>query len=445
MGYSLPEDASDRLRALRAAVAARMGERGDVGLGACAGGSGDAHGAASCILGATTVPRVPTGWAAVDRALGGGLPCAGLHEWWGDPADARAVCAQLAWNALLADERARPGAHRHVAWVGRAAWPAPEDLVRGLRSALGGMFGAPRERCWPDARLHDRSILVDVPAHDAGARLWAIEQAARCAGVCAVVADGHGFDLAATRRLQLAATDVLLLSLRGPARRGAGMPAGAGAVPPSACSTRWRVERVPASQPGAVPGATPPAERAPWIAAWLRDGAVPLRIAARLPAEPAWRVTLERAKGQAMQLEAACTVHAVRSLEWEGAAAPPAPVAAAERRRAERSERLRGERAAARLARRRADELALDAEHAAGGAGGTPTGIGAGIGSSSGAGAALPLETRHARGHARDRMTSRGERWAHEVAGDVDAHHDAGTDAGAGAPHAMRRGASRAG
>jgi hypothetical protein len=57
----------------------------------------------------------------------------------------------------------------------------------------------------------------------------------------------------------------------------------------------------------------------------------------------------------------------------------------------------------------------------------------------------LPLETRHARGRARDRMTSRGERWAHEVAGDVDAHHDAGTDAGAGAPHAMRRGASRAG
>jgi hypothetical protein len=216
----------------------------------------------------------------------------------------------VAWNARLADERARPGAHRHVAWVGRAAWPAPEDLVRGLRSALGGMFGAPRVRCWPDARLHDRSILVDVPAHDAGARLWAIEQAARCAGVCTVVADGHGFDLAATRRLQLAATDVLLLSLRGPARRGAGMPAGAGAVPPSACSTRWRVERVPASQPGAVPGATSPAERAPWIAAWLRDGAVPPRIAAQLPAEPAWHVTLERAKGQAMQLEAACAAGA---------------------------------------------------------------------------------------------------------------------------------------
>jgi protein ImuA len=430
MGYSLPEDASDRLRALRAAVAARMGD-----------------GEAPCA--AVTVPRVATGWASVDGALGGGLPCAGLHEWWGDPADARAVCAQLAWNALLADERARPGAHRHVAWVGRAAWPAPEDLVRGLRSALGGMFGAPRVRCWPDARLHDRSILVDVPAHDAGARLWAIEQAARCAGVCTVVADGHGFDLAATRRLQLAATDVLLLSLRGPARRGAGMPAGAGAVPPSACSTRWRVERVPASQPGAVPGATSPAERAPWIAAWLRDGAVPPRIAAQLPAEPAWHVTLERAKGQAMQLEAACTVHAVRSLEWEGAAAPPAPVAAAERRRSERSERLRGERAAARLARRRADELALDAEHAAGGADGTRTGIGTGIGTGSGtgsgAGAALPLETRHARGRARDRMTSRGERWAHEVAGNVDAHHDAGTDAGAGVPHAMRRGASRAG
>lgn len=408
MGYSLPEDASDRLRALRAAVAARMA---DV--------------EAPCA--AAAVPRVATEWAAIDRALGGGVPCAGLHEWWGEPTEVRAVCAQLAWNALLADERSRPGAHRHVVWVGRAAWPAPEDLVRGLRAALGGMFGAPRVRCWPDARLHDRSILVDVPAHDAGARLWAIEQAARCAGVCAVVADGHGFDLAATRRLQLAATDVLLLSLRGPARRGTGT------VPPSACSTRWRVERVPASQPGAAQAT----ERAPWIAAWLREGAVPQRIAARLPAEPAWRVTLERAKGQAMQLEAACTVHAVRSLEWEGAAVPPAPVASAERRRAERAERLRAERTTARLLRRRADELALDAEHAVDEADGTRSGTCAG--------AALPLETRHARGRARDRMTSRGERWAHEVAADADAHHDVGIGAGAAASHAMRRGASRAG
>lgn len=417
MGYSLPEDASERLRALRAAVSARM-----------------AGGEAPCA--AAAVPRVATGWAAADRALGGGLPCSGLHEWWGDPAEARAVCAQLAWNALLADERARPGAHRHVVWVGRAAWPEPGDLVRGLRAALCGMFGAPRVRCWPDARLHDRSILVDVPAHDAGARLWAIEQAARCAGVCAVVADGQGFDLAATRRLQLAATGVLLLSLRGPVRQRTG------AVPPSACTTRWRVERVPASQPGA----TPAAERAPWIDGWLvdaRDGqhgpadrdrlsAAMLRaFAARLPAEPAWRVTLERAKGQAMQLEAACEVRAVRSFEWEGTAVPPAPVAAAERRRAERSERLRGERAAARLLRRRADELAADAEQAAGTA---PE-----------AGAPLPLETRHARGRARDRMTSRGERWAHEVDAQRDAQADARADAQADAQARVRRGASRAG
>lgn len=413
MGYSLPEDASERLRALRAAVAARM-----------------AGGEAPCA--AAAVPRVATGWASADRALGGGLPCSGLHEWWGEPAEARAVCAQLAWNALLADERARPGAHRHVVWVGRAAWPAPGDVVRGLRAALCGMFGAPRVRCWPDARLHDRSILVDVPAHDAGARLWAIEQAARCAGVCVVVADGHGFDLAATRRLQLAATDVLLLSLRGPVCRRTD------AVPPSACTTRWRVERVPACRPGAASAA----ERAPWIGKWLDDAcdghhgpsscdrcsaAMLQPFVARLPAEPAWRVTLERAKGQAMQLEAACEVRAVRSFEWEGAVVPPTPVATAERRRAERAERLRAERTTTRLLRRRADELALEAEQAAGGADGPDAG----------AGAPLPLETRHARGRARDRMTSRGERWAHEV--------DAPSGTPSDAPPAVRRGASRAG
>lgn len=420
MGYFLPADSSERLRALRAAMA-------------CAGDGPGAGGVPGGM-----VARVPTGWTAVDAALGGGMPCAGLHEWWGDLDDARAVCVQQAWNALLADDRARPGAHRHVVWVGRAAWPGAEDLVRGLRAAMRGMFGAPRVRAWPDARLFDRSVLVDVPAHDAGARLWAIEQAARCEGVCAVVADGRGFDLAATRRLQLSASDALLLSLRGPARA-------RGAAPPSACSTRWRVER-------AVP------QRAPWLGAWRsdRDGcdgsqrSVLRRFMDRLPAEPAWFVTLERAKGHAAQLDEPRTVHAVRPFEWEGVAVPPVPVAKAAARRAERSDCLRGERAAERLRRRRADALVVDATLAGGVAGTGDAADAAGVAGADTAavhsmdGTVHETASRHPRGRARDRMTSRGERWVRMVEQGVE------PGAAAGQPHpaalrAPRHGASRAG
>ena len=77
MGYSLTPNSPRRLDALREALAARAAPT-------CAGA------------------RVPTRWPAIDEALGGGLPFAGLHEWWGALDDTRAVCVQLAWNALLA-------------------------------------------------------------------------------------------------------------------------------------------------------------------------------------------------------------------------------------------------------------------------------------------------------------------------------------------------------
>ena len=122
-----PSPASEPLRRLREALAARGG---------------------------VASARVPTGWPRIDAALGGGLPAAELHEWWGDMADARSLCVQLAWCVLRdcdARARARTDAHAsdglHVAWIGRAAWPGAADLVRGTRAALAGMFGAPA----PDA------------------------------------------------------------------------------------------------------------------------------------------------------------------------------------------------------------------------------------------------------------------------------------------------------
>ena len=388
MGFALSAsfsdrtDSAERLRRLREALDARHASASAHASSAAASNTAASNAAASALN------HVPTRWHAIDAALGGGIPRVGLHEWWGELADTRAVCVQLAWNALLAEDAACPGAHRHVAWVGQAAWPHADELVRGLRAALAGMFGGSFARQWPDARLHDRSLLVDVPARDVGARLWAIEQAARCPGVCAVIADGRGFDLAATRRLQLAASGVLLLSLRGVM---SGRPA------LSACSTRWHVR--------CAPGTPSVAERVPWLRSVQ---GIPGSLLERVPPEPAWLVTLERAKGASVCLNVACGTRAVRDFGWQGADRAPAAEAMAASRRQRRAEALRAERAARR--REREHELAREVDVRA------------------------PVPMRESRSRGRDRMTSRGERWARTM-------HVAARAGGERDPH----GASRAG
>ena len=103
-----------------------------------------------------------------------------------------------------------------VMWVGRACWPYPLVLARD-----GGR----------DRRLMERSIFLD-PADDAQ-RLWLVELGLRCPAVCAVVADGRRMQMAATRRLQLAAQQhgaVALLARPEEERREL-----------SAAATRWLV------------------------------------------------------------------------------------------------------------------------------------------------------------------------------------------------------------
>lgn len=303
---------------------------------------------------------VPTGWPGVDAALGGGIPRRGLHEWWGSAPDVGAVLTHLAWQAIVHDDLHRPGAARRVLWIGRSAWPDAYALVRGLRAPVAGMFGARMPRVWPDARLHARSLLVD-PAQVrggavVGARLWAIEQAARCPGVCAVVADGTGFDMAATRRLQLAAHDVLLMVACTPQRRAA----------PSACTTRWRVERVDghareeiAARAG-IDGSAGINGSAGVAGSAGVDGLAGFH--ARLPAEPQWCITLERAKvvGTVTTLAGAADgmlrARAWRHWELAGTAQPPrAALQAAARRASMRTARMAA-RAAARLSSVRAAE-----------------------------------------------------------------------------------------
>ncbi|MFA6043749.1 MAG: hypothetical protein WC718_02085 [Phycisphaerales bacterium] len=143
----------------------------------------------------TDTPITPTGWREVDAALpDGGLRAGGLHEWCGlngeGPRDAGwtpplVVLAHLARRAIDAP---RP---RWSVWIGRRTWMYGHQAAR----TLGNI---------------DQVLWVDPP--DAASRLWAMEAALRCPGLV-VVADGAGFDAAASRRLQLAAASTGTLGL----------------------------------------------------------------------------------------------------------------------------------------------------------------------------------------------------------------------------------------
>ncbi|MEM1449505.1 MAG: hypothetical protein AAF957_05485 [Planctomycetota bacterium] len=215
---------------------------------------------------------VRCGWETVDRAMGSeagapGLVRGGVHEWLGvqdsDPTWDPTWTPPLFLLAHVARCAVRDaverGAPSSVVWIGRRVWPYPRALTGGVEVAeqnrlepsepdpsgdqpSGGELGLGltlRESA--DAftaeggDLFSRSLFVDPP--DAGLRLWAIDTALRCGGVTAVVADGSGLGMAATRRLQLAAAsaDTLVLTARPPFE--------AGEI--SAATTRWTVARAP--------------------------------------------------------------------------------------------------------------------------------------------------------------------------------------------------------
>ena len=162
---------------------------------------------------------------------------------------------------VIEESDSRPAASResgHILWVGARVFPHTRALVGGLR-------GDPRQT--PDTRLLDRSWFVDVPDSPEGGRptsrrrgrgrgrgrgrdrsvasrnrsnhrTWILEQAIRCPGVTAVVADAEGLPMACTRRLHLALRQsesqghrVLVLLLRPPWDRGE----------ISAATSRWSV------------------------------------------------------------------------------------------------------------------------------------------------------------------------------------------------------------
>lgn len=149
----------------------------------------------------------------------------GLHEWFSDDdrshgwdwLPSMSVLIGLARRAVDVRAGSRSGAVRRAVWIGRRCWPYPPALV--WRGPSG-----------TDRRLLHASLFVDPASRQE--RVWAIELAARCVGVGAVIADGSGLSMAETRRLQLASTNTPLLVAR-PARESREL---------SAARTRWRVE-----------------------------------------------------------------------------------------------------------------------------------------------------------------------------------------------------------
>ncbi|HEX2837385.1 MAG TPA: hypothetical protein VHN77_04570 [Phycisphaerales bacterium] len=143
-----------------------------------------------------------------------------LHEWFAGSTDPHG----RDWSACLLpllDVVMRgfaSGRISHLVWIGRRVFPYPLALTR-----QDGLLCA--------------SVFVDPP--NAAARLWAIDLALRTTTPTAVIADGQGFTLANTRRLQLAASagrGICLLA----------RPSTESQIL-SAATTRWRTETRPTS------------------------------------------------------------------------------------------------------------------------------------------------------------------------------------------------------
>lgn len=214
---------------------------------------------------------VRTCWLDVDHALGGVLRRGVIHEWFGEADDhspPHAVLIHLAQRAARSNEHVQGGDGQRIIWIGRSCWPHPRALVRN-----------------ENRDLLNRSVFVDPS--DEAARLWAIDHALRSAAITAVIADGHGIDMAQSRRLQLAAEAGGTLALI--------------ARPPheldqlSAAFTRWRVSACvnrAEGEGGTGGGTARGGDRPRWTIELLRcKGMRPSE------ARPCWVLELDRAKG----------------------------------------------------------------------------------------------------------------------------------------------------
>lgn len=159
--------------------------------------------------------RVPLGFEALDRALGGGLPQAALHVVAaGTPDGLLRGDAATGFVAFLA-ARLQRATHGSLIWL-----PARSDLYGPGLARLGLDTG--------------QLILIETPR--AADRLWAFEEALRTPGLAGVVAELDRIEPKPARRLQLAAetagTTGLVLQSNP-------------SLPILAATTRWSVDALP--------------------------------------------------------------------------------------------------------------------------------------------------------------------------------------------------------
>ena len=219
--------------------------------------------------------------SSVSAAAGGWLIRGVVHEWFGvADLSQHTEAVQLTKAKLhsplpqwtppmgillhLARCSLKHSTNRCVVWIGKRCWPYPHALV-----------------CGDDyqRQLLRQSFFIDCP--NQASRLWAIDSAARCPAVAAVIADGSGLVMAHTRRLQLAAEagSALVLLARPPCELDRLSPA----------TLRWLVSCAPAT------GKTPK-----WIVQLLRcKGSQHRSKMFRRDAEnqPRWMMEWNRAQG----------------------------------------------------------------------------------------------------------------------------------------------------
>ncbi|MFT5423244.1 MAG: hypothetical protein ACI89L_001018 [Phycisphaerales bacterium] len=125
--------------------------------------------------------RLGTGWDAADEASGG-LRLGAVHEWLVESPQGQPDAAPLGIFAHLAAQHLASDNPSLVLWIGQACHPYPRSL--------------------PPVVL---ACSVFVTATTRTERVWATDTALRSRGAGVVIADASGFDMSASRRLQLAA------------------------------------------------------------------------------------------------------------------------------------------------------------------------------------------------------------------------------------------------
>lgn len=144
----------------------------------------------------------------------GGLRSGAIHEWLVEGGRGEPFAGPLGvWTHLAQQALERLTGTRLVLWIGRSCWPHPQALSGSVLAC---------------------SVFVD--ADDRSERVWAADLALRSPAAGVVAVDARGFDMSASRRLQLAAGvggGVCLLTRPWAERRAL-----------SAAWTRWRVTPV---------------------------------------------------------------------------------------------------------------------------------------------------------------------------------------------------------